>query len=144
MPIVARRADALVSWGSRVAREHPGAERFGERLVIVYPPVDVAEFAPDREARSRARARLGAGGECPLVGTVGVRIPHKGHLDLVRAAAIVRRRHPEATFRILGAPSPSHPATDPRLAEEAARLGVGIPDDLALVDPGDEVPSLIQ
>jgi glycosyltransferase involved in cell wall biosynthesis len=144
MPIVTRHADAIVSWGARVASEHPGAERFGERLVIVYPPVDPVEFAPDADVRRRARDRLGVDEGRPLVGTVGVRNPHKGHLDLVRAAAIVRRDHPEAAFRVLGAPSPAHPTLDRRLAAEAARLGLGIPDDLDLVDPGTEVASLIQ
>ena len=144
MAIVTRLADAIVCWGARVARQHPGAEGMGRRLVLVYPPVDAAEFAPDPGARRLARERLGVAAARPLVGTIGVRYPPKGHLDLIRAAALVRRQRPDAAFRIIGSRSPAHPDHDERLAAEARRLGLALGDDVDLVDPGADVAILLQ
>ena len=124
MPLVTRYADVVVSWGERVAAQHPGAGRLGERLIIVYPPVDANELGPDSARREVARRRLGVAEDQPLVGTVGVRYPPKGHLDFVRAAAIVHRERPTAAFRVIGAPSPAHPGLDGRHPAEAAPLGL--------------------
>ena len=144
MPLVARYADALVSWGERVANEHPGARRFGDRLVVVYPPVHADELAPDPERRRKARERLGIRHGQELVATVGVRYPPKGHLDFVRAAALVRRRRPDVAFRIIGAPSPAHPGLDDRLRAEANELGLAMGESFDLVDPGTAVAALVQ
>ena len=144
MPLVTRLADSVASWGVAVAEGHPGADRLGERLVIVFPPVDAERFAPDATARRVARERLGVDEGQVLVGTVGVRYPPKGHLDLVRAAAKVCRARPEATFRIIGAPSPAHPGLDDQLVAEASRLGLRVGADIDLVDPRDDVALLLQ
>ncbi len=50
MPIVVRNADVVTSWGAELARAHPGAIALGDRLVLVYPPVD-PRLSPDGEAR---------------------------------------------------------------------------------------------
>ena len=144
MPLVTRLADSVASWGDAVAAGHPGARHFGDRLVVVYPPVDVAAFAPDPKTRREARRRLGVADDRILVGTVGVRYPPKGHIDFVHAAARVARERPEATYRIIGAPSPAHPGLDSRLIREASSLGLRVGEDIALVDPGAEVATLIQ
>jgi glycosyltransferase involved in cell wall biosynthesis len=144
MPIVTRLADSVAAWGNAVAAGHPGALGLGDRLVIVFPPVDAAAFAPNESARREARARLGVADATPLVGTVGVRYPPKGHLDLVRAAALVTRERPDTAFRIIGAASPSHPDLDASLLAEASQLGLRTGDQLDLVDPGGDVAMLIQ
>jgi glycosyltransferase involved in cell wall biosynthesis len=144
MPLVTRLADSVASWGVAVAEGHPGTDRLGERLVIVFPPVDAERFASDPAARHLARERLGVDDEQVLVGTVGVRYPPKGHLDLVRASAKIRRARPEATFRIIGAPSPAHPGLDDQLVAEASKLGLRVGTDIALVDPGEDVALLLQ
>jgi glycosyltransferase involved in cell wall biosynthesis len=144
MPLVTRLADSVVSWGDAVADGHPGARRVGDRLVVVYPPVDVDAFAPNAESRSEARQRLGVADNQVLVGTVGVRYPPKGHIDFVRAAARVARERPEATFRIIGASSAAHPGLDSRLTAEASSLGLRVGEDITLVDPGADVATLIQ
>lgn len=144
MPFVTRLADSVASWGVAVAEGHPGTGRLRDRLVIVFPPVDAESFAPDASSRAAARERLGLAEGQILVGTVGVRYPPKGHLDLVRAAATVHRARPEAAFRIIGAPSPSHPGLDEQLAAEASRLGLHMGTDIDLVDPGGDVALLMQ
>jgi glycosyltransferase involved in cell wall biosynthesis len=143
MPLVLRVADAMTAWGDELARAHPGAERLGERLVRVFPPVDPAEFAPDAAAREGARARLGVPRGALLVGTVGVRNPQKGHEWLVRAAAEVRRTGTEAVFRVLGGPSPVHASHMRSVEEEARALGLD-PEAFDFVDPRGAVSELLQ
>src|SRR5439155_20377609 len=68
----------------------------------------------------------------------------KGHLDLVRAAALVARERPDAVFRIIGARSPAHPDLDAKLVAEASWLGLRVGEQIDLVDPGDDVATLLQ
>lgn len=143
MPLVIRLADAISCWGHELSRMHPGADRLGERLVHVFPPVDLDRFAPDAEARARSRAALEVPDDAILIGTVGVRNPQKGHEWLVRAAARVRRSQPQAVFRVLGGPSPAH--GDHMAAVELEARALGLDDDsFQFVDPGRQVPQLLQ
>ena len=143
MPYVTRRADVLVSWGAAVARAHPGAIAFGERLAVVYPPVDPA-LAPDPDQRKAARARFRVGPETPVVGTLGVRQPQKGHEYFVRAAAGVHRERPDVAFRLLGEPSPRHESQMEAVEAEAAQLGLGSQETLEFIDPGRDAVALLQ
>lgn len=146
MPLVTRLADSITTWGEALADAHPGARSLGGRRLTVYPPVDSAAFAPDPAVRRRARERLGIADGQTLVGTVGVRNPQKGHEQLVRAAALVLRQHPNARFRVLGAPSPAHAEHMQEVERAMARLGIGGEAGglMAFVDPGRDVAELIQ
>jgi glycosyltransferase involved in cell wall biosynthesis len=143
MPLVTRIADAITSWGRAVADAHPGATRLGERLICVYPPID-PELRPDAEAAAAARRELSVAAGAPLVGTLGVRQPQKGHEYFVRAAAIVARAHPEARFRVIGAPSRSHAAQMAAIEREAEQLGLTEEGVLEFVDPGARAIELLQ
>ena len=143
MPVVTRIAGAITSWGRGLAEAHPGATQLGDRLVVVFPPVDPA-LAPDAEARKRARAVLRVPPGAPLVGTIGVRNATKGHEHLVRAAARVKRSHPDAVFRVLGSPSPTHAALMASIEREAEELGILGDGGIAFVDPEAEATSLLQ
>ena len=139
MPLVTRTADAITSWGGGLADAHPGARKLGDRLVVVYPPIDPG-LAPDDRVAEAARQELSVAPEIPLVGTLGVRQPQKGHEHLVRAAALLAGRHPEAAFRVLGAPSPSHAEHMRSVEDEARELGV----EVGFVDPGERATELLQ
>ncbi len=143
MPLVLRMADAISCWGRELARVHPGADRFGDRLIHVFPPVALERFAPDPTVRTRSRGLLEVPEDAVLIGTVGVRNPQKGHEWLVRAAARLRDSHPEAVFRVLGGPSPAHQGHSAAVEEEARALGL---DRTAFrfVDPGRRVAELLQ
>lgn len=143
MPLVLRLADAISCWGRELSRAHPGAERFGERLVHVFPPVDTTRFAPDAELREHARRELEVPDGAVAIGTVGVRNPQKGHEWLVRAAARLQDGAAPAVFRVLGGPSPAHGEYMRRVEREARDLGL---DERAFrfVDPGTRVPELVQ
>lgn len=143
MPAITRLADSMTTWGEGLADVHPGARRLGERRLTVFPPVDTSLFAPDPRAREEARRELRVEAGELLVGTVGVRNPQKGHDQFVRAAALVAASHPNARFVVLGAESHAHEAHMRRVESDAR--GRGLSDRvLRFIDPGREVPRLIQ
>lgn len=143
MPLVLKHADAVTCWGRELARVHPGAERLGERLIFVFPPVAAAALAPDPQQRALARQRLGIPEGAVAVGTLAVRNPQKGIEWLIRAAGQVAERHPQVVFRVLGAPSAAHASYERDLREEARELGLG-PPALEFVDPGEDSHLLLQ
>jgi glycosyltransferase involved in cell wall biosynthesis len=142
MPLVVRRADAMTTWGRELARVHPGAERLGERLIVVYPPVDRSEVELGDDARTRARTRLQATDEDVVVGSIGVLNPQKGHEEFIRAARLLADRQPSLQFRILGGVSPAHAAYERFLRREVEEGGLA--DRFGFIDPGPEVPELLQ
>jgi glycosyltransferase involved in cell wall biosynthesis len=143
MPYVVRAADAITAWGRGLGAAYPGAAGLEDRLICVYPPVAMEEFAPDAERRRRARERLEAGSST-VIGAVAVLTPQKGHEYLVRAAARVFARRPDARFRILGTPSPAHPEYVSSVRREATELGLSEGGRLTFADPGADVPLLLQ
>jgi glycosyltransferase involved in cell wall biosynthesis len=82
---------------------------------IAYPG-----FAPE-QARPTPRPRPAGP---PVVGLVGRISPTKGQLEFVRAAAILRATHPDARFRIIGAPMFGAEDYAEHVAREARRLGI--------------------
>ena len=135
MPFAARVSGAITSWGRGLAAAHPGALAAGERLIVVYPPVDPA-LAPDAGAGERARERLGIAPGAVAIGTVGVAHSQKGHEHFVRAAAIVKREHPDAVFRVIGDPSPNHADHMASVEAEARSAGLLGPDGVEFVVAG--------
>jgi glycosyltransferase involved in cell wall biosynthesis len=69
------------------------------KVHVVYNGVDLAVFAPGARGE---RAALGFGPEDLLIGMVGNIRRTKGHEHLIRAAALVRRRHPRVHVLIAG------------------------------------------
>ena len=142
MRAVTRYADAIMSTGHEVARVHPGALAFGDRLVPYLMPVDVSDFAPDSERASAARTELGLGSSDLVVGTVNNLNPMKGHITFIRAAALLRRRLPTARFVLLGATYEYRSDYTQMLLDEAESLGLEVGNDLLIVDPGSRVSQL--
>jgi len=143
-PVVKRYSDVVMTTGLLVAHEHPGIPSLEDRLVPYYPPVDPAEFAPDREVRARARRELGVPDGACVIGTVGNLNPQKGHEYLIRAASALRKRHPSVCVRILGAHSPAHSSLAASLTRLAASCGLREREALSFVDPRARVAELIQ
>lgn len=143
MPLMTGLADVVTSVGEAVARAHPGLDTLGDRMIPIYPPVDLGRFTADPERRARARAELGVPEAKALVGTVANLNPSKGHEYLISAAAGLREEHPEARFRILGAPSPPHPDYERRLRQQIAAAGLAQDGILELRDPGARVAELM-
>lgn len=140
MRAVTRYADVIMSTGHEVARVHPGALAFGDRLVPYLMPMDVSEFAPDPECSAAARLELGLGQSDLVVGTVNNITPMKGHLTFIRAAAQLRQRRANVRFVLLGATH--QPDYTQKLLDEAESLGLRVGRELLVVDPGSRVRQL--
>ncbi|WP_427385623.1 glycosyltransferase [Janibacter sp. G56] len=83
-------------------------------LVVAHPGLAPEQLAPAPRPRP----------ERPVVGLLGRISPTKGQLEFVQAAALVAPRHPEATFRIVGAPMFGHEAHEALVRAEIDRLGL--------------------
>lgn len=145
MLLVKRFADAIMTTGSqRVARAHPGARSFGERLFPFFPPVDVTVFRPDASKRLAARRRLGLTADQVVIGNASNINPQKGHMTFVRAAAELRKTHPETRFVILGASYSNHAVYEAKLRRAVGAFGFRLGDDFLILDPDTGYPDLVQ
>jgi L-malate glycosyltransferase len=68
---------------------------------VVFPPVRLERFDPERVSRDGLRAELAPQGG-PLFGMVGQISPWKGHDTAIRALAELRRERPDARLVIAG------------------------------------------
>lgn len=101
--------------------------------------VDLSEFDPSQ--RDAVRAELGVAERMPLIGWVG-RLDRKKRVeDFVQAAAIVRQRHPEARFVVVGGPDAFMPEYTYELVSLAAQLGLG--DSLTFLGDRSDVSRLL-
>lgn len=138
MPYVVRRADAITTWGEALADLHPPARSLGDRCIAVYPPVVAERFAPDTGARATARERM-AVGDAPVIGSVGVLTPQKGHEHLLTAIGQLERGPAGPVIaRLIGSDSPAHASYVAELRAAAAALRSDV-----RFEPGDDVPSLL-
>lgn len=145
MLLVKRFADALMTTGSEmVARAHPGARSFGNRIFPFFPPVDVTAFSPDESKRVAARRSLGLHPNQVVVGNASNITPQKGHRTFIKAAAKLRKTHPEIRFVILGPSYSQHAEYEARLRRYAKALGFRVGDDLLILDPGAGYPDLVR
>ena len=142
MPLVTSMADSVMTSGMGVAREHPGALDFRDRLVPFFSIVDCARFQNSDGNRTRAREELGLTAEDFVVGNVNNLNPMKGHDTFIRAAALLREQRPGIKFVILGAQYEQHAGYTRSLWGEASRLGLSLGEDLIVSNPGNRVAEL--
>jgi glycosyltransferase involved in cell wall biosynthesis len=128
--ITVRRICALLSrWlprtivsCSRVAADiHRNLGYRADRMVVIGNGFDLSQFRPDPAQRLAVRTELGLPGHAPLVIHVGRYHPHKNHQGLVRAAALVHRKHPDAHFVLVG---PEVTEQNPTLSADVAAAGL--------------------
>ncbi|NLG50318.1 MAG: glycosyltransferase [Chloroflexi bacterium] len=74
----------------------------GKLIHLIPNGVDVAEFDLPLGTRERVRRELQLEAAAPVVGLVGRLRPWKGQRDFLRAMALVRERHPQARFLVVG------------------------------------------
>lgn len=134
-------ADVVMSTGVAVARMHPGAMEFGERLVPFFPPVDMELFSPLE--RGTLREELGVPNGTPIVGVVANVNPQKGHEYLIDAFAMVRERQPDATLVIAGHWYDTHAGYFEQLKAQAARHNLIVGKDVYFLGSRSDVPSLL-
>ncbi len=144
MALATRTANVIMSTGMAVARIHPGAQRFGERLITFFPPVNLERFRPDREVRVIARTQLQLMPDEIAIGTVGNINYEKNHLLFVRAAAEIRRQFKRARFFIFGGVPTARTDLVGKIRRTAENMGFRIGKDFVIQDPGADVARLIQ
>jgi glycosyltransferase involved in cell wall biosynthesis len=144
MPFVVRSAGCVMTTGMHTARAHPGAAELGDRLIPFFPPVDTERFRAEPALRASARAELGFAPTDIVIGNVANLAPYKDHITFIRAAAALRRSHPNARFLIMGFAFAQFPGYADAVRAEAARLGLVIDKDILFRDPGERVAHLAQ
>jgi glycosyltransferase involved in cell wall biosynthesis len=72
-----------------------------EKISVVYEGVDIPAL-PSPDARQHARARWKIAEDAPLLGSVGVLLPDKGHEVLIRALAQLREDFPNCRLLLAG------------------------------------------
>lgn len=120
------------------ARQHEAQGFASAKSVVIGNGFDLAQFAPSDIARHRVRGELGVAPETPLVGAVGRDHPVKDHANYLRAAAVIARSVPDATFVIAGRDVDGRNA---RLTSLIADLGIG--DRVRLLGERSDVPALM-
>lgn len=96
---------------------------FPPNAVKLYDGVDLKEFHPDVSGK-RIRRELDLPEAAPLIGTVCRLDPWKGVDLFLEAAALIRRRLPEARFLVCGGEIEGHAGYEATLRRKAERLGL--------------------
>jgi len=122
---ILRASDAVTGVSSAVAQHGGHISGAKSRIRVIPNGVDTAAFRP------------GQAPEKPEVVFVGRLVPNKGPVTLVRAAARVNRRYPEARFTLVG----DGPQRQ-RLEREAAHLGVA--GTVRFTGVRDDVPEILR
>ena len=112
-------------------------ERFPpDKVHVVRNGVDCERFSPDPQARTKVRQSLGLASDTPLIGIVAALRSEKNHAMLLRAAADLRPRCPEAHWIIIG-DGPE------RAAIEAMVDKWGLADRVHLLGTRHDTPALV-
>jgi len=114
-----------------------------EKVIHIPNGANPERFDRDRYTAEAAAFRREQGiGDAPIVGFVGRIVREKGVIEFVRAAALVKRALPAATFVMVGAPLPSDRDD---CWDEVVRLGeeLGLGADLVLAGYRRDVPRLL-
>jgi glycosyltransferase involved in cell wall biosynthesis len=120
---------------------------FRSDMRVVFPPVRMEQFDPERVSRNGLRDSLAPGGG-PLFGIVGQISPWKGHDTAIRALAELRRTVPDARLVIAGGITFDEPATrfdNSAYLDELHALvdELGLGDAVAFAGQRKDVPDLL-
>jgi glycosyltransferase involved in cell wall biosynthesis len=98
-----------------------------QKLVLLGNGVELGRFQPRADGRrQRARADLGVDSDALVVGMVARLVWQKGFRELFAAAEMIRERHPEVVFLVVGGSDPDKadaiPTAELAAAERRGRL----------------------
>ncbi|HEV3047151.1 MAG TPA: glycosyltransferase family 4 protein [Solirubrobacteraceae bacterium] len=135
---------------SRYTAESVRAMAPGARLEVLYNPVDLARFDPQRLDRRAARAALGpAGASGLLLGVVGQLSPWKGQDTAIEALALVRAQGLDAHLLVIGSAKFTARATrfDNRAYLEGLHrraAAAGVAEHISWLGEREDVPELVR
>lgn len=118
------------------ASKMPGRESCAVEIASM---VDLSEFGP--VDRARVRTSLHIAPDALVVGWVGRLDAKKRVEDLIKAAALLRSRVPNAFFLVVGGPDAFMPDYAEQLKNHAAILGLS--DAMSFLGDRDDVPELL-
>jgi glycosyltransferase involved in cell wall biosynthesis len=128
MPLVLLLSDVIMTTGSAVAAEYPGARLRPARLIPFVPPVTPPSASARRDGETRRSTRnvLAVSDEAVLVSSVGNLNPQKGYESLIDAVAECRRGRitPDLQLRVRGATQTGHESYAEALRSRARAAGL--------------------
>jgi len=118
------RADAIVGVSRHTAGTFVEAGYRSDRVHAVLNAIEPSRWNPTLDP-APGRASLGVPDGAPLIVSIARLFPAKGHFELLRALALVKREHPNVRLAIVGSDYPADSGTTQMLKEQAHELGVG-------------------
>ena len=118
------RADAIVGVSSHTANSFVKAGYRPDRVHAVLNAIDPSRWDPSLDPVP-GRASLGVPPDAPLIVSVARLFRGKGHVELVSALALVKRKHPNVRLAVVGSDYPADSGTTRMLKEHATSLGIG-------------------
>lgn len=141
--LVVNQANVVMSTGEITARSHAGWEKFEDRLVPFYPPVDTKNFLFSDEDHRAGKALLGVESTDLVIGTVGNQNRQKNHRLFVDVAANFLSRK-NVKFRIVGRANQAQATVYERsVIQHAQNLGVSENDKLRIEEPTGDIRSYL-
>ena len=118
------RADAIVGVSRHTARTFVEAGYRPDRVHAVLNAIEPSRWDPSLDP-APGRASLGVPDGAPLIVSVARLFRWKGHFELLRALALVKREYPNVRLAIVGSDYPADSGTTRMLKEHARELGIG-------------------
>jgi glycosyltransferase involved in cell wall biosynthesis len=134
------RADALIGVSNFVANSLVAGGYAPSRVHAVLNAIDPAAWDPELDP-SLGRRSLGVERGVPLVVSVSRLFYWKGHTELIRALALVKRDVPDVRLAIVGADYPPGSGVTAKLRETAAECGVG--DSVSFTGQRSDIAALL-
>lgn len=117
------RADAIVGVSTYTAHTFVKAGYPADRVHAVLNAIEPSLWDPSL-ARAPGRAALGVPEGAPFIVSVARLFRWKGHLELLRALALVKAKHQDVQLAIVGSDYPADSGTTAMLRQHAVELGV--------------------
>jgi glycosyltransferase involved in cell wall biosynthesis len=134
------RADALIGVSKFVAESLVAGGYAPSRVHAVLNAIDPAAWDPSLDPSSGRRS-LGVDPSAPLVVSVSRLFYWKGHTELIRALALVKRDFPTVRLAIVGADYPPGSGATAKLRETAAECGVA--DSVSFAGQRNDIDALL-
>jgi glycosyltransferase involved in cell wall biosynthesis len=134
------QADMLVGVSEFVAESLRAGGYDGARVRAVLNAIEPSDWNPD-SSPAPGRASLGVSADAPLIVSVSRLFSWKGHAELLRALALVKRELPEVRLAIVGADYPEGSGVTRALAQQAAELG--LTENVIFTGQRRDVPALM-
>ena len=117
------RADAIVGVSRYTARTFVEAGYRPDRVHAILNAIDLSDWDPSLDP-APGRASLGVPDGAPLIVSVARLFRWKGHFELLRALALVKREFPNVRLAIVGSDFPVDSGATQALTELARDLGI--------------------